>query len=80
MTVADLRFADQFFAIFGLKTSASPQIRTLPPYKYSIKAPINLYITKNRIKRRLLGLLSERVLQYFVEICRFANFAICGMR
>jgi hypothetical protein len=50
------------------------------------KALKNVYIIKNRVKRRLLGLFRDKVVQYFVDICGFTirglilkifGFAIC---
>jgi hypothetical protein len=47
---ADLRFADS--SLFGLKTSASPQISSFSPYKKIKQSLIsNLYKTKNFFKK-----------------------------
>jgi hypothetical protein len=71
LRICDLR-TQHFFVICGLKTSASPQIQTFPRYYLQYKA----LILKIRGKRRLLGLFRDKVVQYFVLICRFA---ICGL-
>ncbi len=52
-----------FFVICGLKTSASPQIYTFSPYKYKIRCSILKFVSKTRVKIRLLGLFWDRVVQ-----------------
>ncbi len=74
MSFADLR--PNLFVIWGLKV---PQVR-----KYILvllknlayKAIKNVYIKKNRVKRRLLGLFRDKVVQCFVDIC---GFTICSL-
>ncbi len=52
-------------------------VHTISPHTNSIQySNLNLYITQEPWKRRLLGLFWDKVMQYFVEIC---IFAICGL-
>ncbi len=63
----DFDFRTQSFCDFWSLTSPSPQIHTLYPYKYRMLWFKFVY-NKIRLKRRLLGLFWDRVVQYFVEI------------
>jgi hypothetical protein len=83
---ADLRFADPIiFVIYGLKTSARPQMHTFSPLqRFGIYATaiLSFKVQSKKIvlKRRLLGLFCGRVVQYFVEICGFYGLIMktCG--
>ncbi len=74
------------FVVYGLKSSASPQIHTFSSYKKHImgnalnalKYVTYLYIRK-RLKRQLLGLFWDRVVQYFVEFCGF-SYKVADLR
>ncbi len=66
--ICDLR--TQYFC--DLQTSTSPQNHILFLTNMYVIVNSNLYIIKNCLKRRPLGLFWDRVVQYFVEICRLA--------